>query len=262
MTKQRWFEILESTDRPDQISRKFNAFIFALILLNVLAVAIETIEPVREQYETFFQGFELFSVVVFLIEYLSRLWVADLKPQFQTTRYPRLAYAFTPLAIVDLLAILPFFLTGLTIELRLLRVFRLFRLVRVMKIDRYSNAIRTLGAVFKSRKEELIVSLSIVLVVLLLASSLMYVVESEAQPEAFANIPEAMWWGATMLTTTGYGDVYPVTSLGKFLGAIISIFCLGVFALPAGIIAGGFAEEIRKRQAKALCPRCGRELKS
>ena len=139
---------------------------------------------------------------------------------------------------------LPFIMS---IDGRILRLLRLFRLVRIFKMGRYSTAFRMIANVLNRRKEELLVTLTIVLLVLVLASSLMYYVEHEVQPEAFSSIPATMWWGVATLTTVGYGDVYPITSIGRVLGAFIAIMGVGIFALPAGIIASGFEAEIRKK---------------
>jgi voltage-gated potassium channel len=133
----------------------------------------------------------------------------------------------------------------------------------MFKIARYSRALRILGSVLKAKKEELIIAVFIIIVSLILASSLMYFVESKAQPASFSNIPQAMWWGIATLTTVGYGDVYPVTYIGKFLGAIVSLLGIGMFALPTGIISSGFAEEIRGREgAVKICPYCGKAIQT
>jgi voltage-gated potassium channel len=149
----------------------------------------------------------------------------------------------------------------LPFDLRFLRVLRLFRLARVLKLGRYSEALRTLSRVLRSRKEELAVTASAVVMVLVISSSLMYYVEHGAQPKAFPNIPAAMWWGVVTLTTVGYGDIYPVTVLGKIAGAIIALSGIGLFALPAGILAGGFAQELQQRGKKVVhCPHCGKPI--
>ena len=255
-------QILEAPDQETTLSRLVNGFILTLILLSVFVVILATVGPLRERFATFFFAFEVVTVVVFSLEYLARLWIADITPEFEESRYPRLAYAFSFGGIVDLLAILPFYLPlVLPMDLRFIRILRLFRLVRAMKLGRYSDAIDTMVRVVKSRKEELVVSVSIVLVLLLFASTIMYALEAQAQPEAFSSIPEAMWWGVATLTTVGYGDVYPITPLGRFFGALIAIFCLGLFALPAGIIAGGFTEELQNKE-KPTCPHCGKEIES
>lgn len=166
------------------------------------------------------------------------------------------------MAIVDFLAILPFFLPVFGLDMRMLRILRLFRLIRLFKIARYVKAIGLIADVFKQKKEELILSLVFTFFLLLLTSSVMYYVENNAQPDSFASIPQTMWWGISTLTTVGYGDVYPVTTLGKFFGGIISVLGIGLFALPTGILASGFASALEKSNVTDkndgnFCPHCG-----
>ena len=129
-------------------------------------------------------------------------------------------------------------------------------------MGRYSESIKLFGKVLRAKKEELLIVVFAVFILLTISSSLLYYVEHEAQPEMFSNIPAAMWWGVATLTTVGYGDIYPITPAGKFLGAIISLLGIGLFALPAGILSSGFIEEIRRRKNKIRkCPHCGAKLK-
>lgn len=171
-------------------------------------------------------------------------------------------YILTPLALVDLVAILPFYVPMLVhLDLRTVRAIRLLRVFRLFKMGRYSESVRTLGRVFRAKKEELIVTTFMVFLLLEVASTLIFFAENEAQPEAFSSVPAAMWWGVTTLTTVGYGDVYPITLLGKVLGAIVAILGIGMFALPAGILGSGFVEEIqRTRRTVRLCPHCGQPI--
>ena len=163
------------------------------------------------------------------------------------------------MALIDLLAILPFFLTFISLDLRFIRTLRLFRLFRVFKFVRYSNSLRLFGKVIKHKKEELIVTATIMFVLVILTSSFIYLAEHEAQPDKFTDIPSSMWWAIVTLTTVGYGDVFPVTPLGKIFAAIIAILGIGMFALPTGILGASFVEEIDKMKAKekASCPHCG-----
>ena len=211
----------------------------------------------RLQYEQQFKIFETFSVVIFTIEYLLRLWTANIDPRFTKPFTGNLKFALTPFAIIDLLAILPFYLPFFGIDLRLIRMIRIFRLFRIFKIARYIKALTLIKNVFYKKKEELVISLVFTLFLLLIASTLMYYIENEAQPEHFSSIPETMWWGIATLTTVGYGDVYPITSMGKILGGVIAIIGIGLFALPTGILASGFSEELSHRKLKVdHCPNC------
>ena len=233
-----------------------------MISLNVIAVVLETVESISSQYVSIFRAFEIFSVVIFTIEYLLRIWTCTNDERYQRPISGRVRFALTPLVIVDLLAILPFYLPMcIALDLRFIRAIRLFRIFRMFKMGRYSESLRTLGRVAKSKKEDLLITVFLVGFLLIVASSLMYFVEKDAQPEAFSSIPATMWWGMATLTTVGYGDIYPVTIAGKILGAVISVLGIGMFALPTGILASGFSEEIQQRRRKPQsCPHCGKDV--
>jgi voltage-gated potassium channel len=234
----------EDTDLP---SRTFEIGIMTLIALNVVAVVLETVDAVGVPYRAWFYGFEVFSVAVFTLEYVLRLWSCTSVHRYRHAVLGRLRFAVTPMAIVDLAAILPFYIPALVgLDLRFLRA---FRLLRVFKLARYSQSLRTLGAAVRAKKEQLGVALFVVFILLVVSASAMYCVEHEAQPEAFSSIPAAMWWAVATLTTVGYGDLYPVTVAGRCIGAVIALLGIATFALPAGIIAGGFTEELHRRAA-------------
>jgi len=253
--------ILAVSKKNGDASWYFDVFIVTLIVLNVLALILESIAPLRENYQNLFNTFELFSVVIFTIEYILRLWTANLYPEFKKPILGNIKYAFTPLSLIDFLAILPFYLPFLGVDLRLLRILRVFRVFRLFKIARYVSALSLINRVIKNKKEELTISLLLTLFLLLISSTLMYYVENEAQPDHFSSIPETMWWGIATLTTVGYGDIYPVTGLGKFTGGIISIIGIGLFALPTGILASGFSEELSKKKMNTEnCPTCGKSI--
>ena len=244
--KERVFEVLEIGYKDDRLSKQFDIFIMTMILLNVAAVMMETVESIHSRIPNVFVYFEYFSVFIFSVEYLGRVWTCTFHEKYKHPFWGRIKFIFSFMAIIDLLAIMPFYLPlFLAVDGRVLRVLRLFRIVRIFKMGRYSTAFQMIVKVVTKRREELLVTLTIVFVMLILASSLMYYVENEAQPEAFKSIPETMWWGAATLTTVGYGDMYPITPLGKLLGAFIAILGVGIFALPAGIIAAGFEQEIK-----------------
>ncbi len=246
--KRQVFEVLEKGQGNDYWSRRFDIFIMTMILLNVAAVIMETVESIHDGYIEVFDYFEYLSVFVFSIEYVGRVWTCTYLENYKHPFWGRIKFIFSFMAIIDLLAIMPFYLPlFFSIDGRVLRVLRLFRIIRIFKMGRYSTAFNMIVRVITKRREELLVTLTIVFVMLILASSLMYYVENEAQPEAFRSIPETMWWGVATLTTVGYGDVYPITPLGKLLGAFIAILGVGIFALPAGIIASGFDSEIKQR---------------
>ncbi len=257
----RVFSILELTDPSDKTARCVSVFINALIFLNVIAVIVETSPTVSQGYSKVFYLFEVFSVVVFSLEYLLRLLTCTASSAYSHPVWGRIRFAISPMAIVDLLAVLPFYLPLVfAFDLRVLRALRLLRLFRVLKLGRYSDSFRVLGAVVRNKREELLICAFTVLILLVVASSLMYHVERDVQPDVFSSIPAAMWWAVATLTTVGYGDVYPVTALGKIMASMIAFLGVGMFALPAGILASGFAEAISKRRKTTTCPHCGRVL--
>lgn len=261
--KKRIHKILAVSTQKGDLSWYFDIFIISLIILNVLAIILESVESLRVAYKVYFILFERVSVAVFTVEYLLRIWTADLIPRYKEPVSGRIKYMLSPLAVIDFLAILPFYLPYIGVDLRLLRALRIFRIFRLFKIARYVEALTFINAVFKKKKEELIISLIFVMILLLLSSTLMYYVENEAQPDQFSSIPETMWWGIATLTTVGYGDMYPITPLGHFLGGIIAIIGIGLFALPTGILASGFSEEITQRnRSEDQCPTCGQEIKA
>jgi len=248
--KQKILRTLDKADDKDILSKRFDQFIMALILLNVAAVIIETVDSIQSNYKLVFEYFEIFSVIVFSIEYLIRVWACTAIEKYKHPVWGRLKYMISVEAIIDLLAILPFYLPYLInhADGRIIRVLRLFRLFRIFKMGRYSLAFSLITTVIKKRREELVVTLTLLLILLIFASTLMYYIEYEPDKAGFQSIPETMWWGVATLTTVGYGDVYPITALGKLLGAVIAILGVGLFALPAGIIAGGFESELRGKK--------------
>ena len=255
--------ILTVSKKPGDLSWYFDVFIITLIVLNVIAIVLESVEPLRQAFQIQFFYFEVFSVIVFTAEYILRVWTANLIPQFNQPVKGNIRYALTPLAIIDLLAFLPFYLPFVGVDLRLLRILRIFRIFRLFKIGRYIEALSFITRVFKKKKEELVISLIFTVLLLLIASTFMYYVENEAQPENFSSIPETMWWGIATLTTVGYGDIYPITPFGKFLGGVIAVIGIGLFALPTGILASGFSDEIsRRKNQEGCCPVCGQPMKA
>ena len=257
---QRAYEILEGTTN-DKVAKSFQIFIVVLITANVVMVIVETEEVITNPYGFLFNPFEIFSVIIFTIEYAGRLIVCTQNPKYANKKYARLRYAVSPMMLVDLAAILPFFLPFVVADIRFVRVIRLFRLFRLFKLARYSESLQTLGNVFKAKAGDLAVAFFVLFIVWIFASSLMYFAEHEAQPEAFGSIPSSMWWGIITLTTIGYGDTYPVTPAGKMIGTGVAVLGIAVYAIPAGIMASAFTEELRKqRQKKRTCPHCGKEI--
>lgn len=244
--RRRVYEIIEVGRGDGRASICFDTAIIALILLNVLAFCLETVPSIEARWGHWLHLFELFSVVVFTIEYGLRLWTAVEVPML--SRLPswqaRLKYARRPILIVDLLAVLPFYLGSLLgIDLRVLRV---FRLLRFLKLTRYSPAIHTLLRVLANEQRSLAGAFVLLLAALLVFSTGMYYIEGRVQPEKFGSVPDAAYWAMTTLTTVGYGDVTPVTPLGKLWASLTMLCGLCILALPVAIIASGFSTEVNR----------------
>lgn len=242
------FKLVEPSDTKSDPNFYFDIFIVSLILLNVIAIILASDQAIGDKYSSFFYYFEVFSVTVFSIEYILRVWTCVEIDTYKNPISGRIKFMFTPMAIIDLLAVLPFYLPFVGIDLRFLRILRIFRIFRIFKLARYSRAFRLIKNVLNGKKEELFITLAFIIIVLVIISTLMFYAERDAQPIAFSSIPKALWWGVTTLTTIGYGDIIPVTTMGKILGGIISLLGIGLIALPSGIIAAGYTEEVYRRK--------------
>jgi voltage-gated potassium channel len=245
--RRRIFETIEIGHGESRASRIFDTTIVTLILLNIAAFVAETVPWLSAAHGPYFAAFEIFSVVVFSLEYGLRLWTAVEVPFLK--RLPpwkaRLKLALRPALLIDLIAILPFFLgMFLSIDLRVLRA---LRLLRFFKLSRYSPAMHTLLRVLANERRALIGAGLLLLTVVLFASTGIYYIEGSAQPDKFGSVPDAAWWAIATLTTVGYGDVAPITPFGRLFGAIVMVTGLCVLALPVAIISAGFAQELGRR---------------
>ena len=248
--RNRVWTLLEPANETDKASKITDIFLVTLIFFNILMVILETVENLYINYKTFFRYFELFSVTVFSIEYIGRLWsCVENKKKNQSDSKARVEYIFSFSAIIDAIAILPSLLAFLfpTVDLRFVRA---LRIIRLLKFSRYSNSINTLLVVLWDQRKSFGAAFFILFIILIISSSGMYLVEKDIQPEKFGSIPQSMWWSIVTLTTVGYGDVYPVTSMGKFFGSIIIILGIGTVALPSGILASAFTEHTKRNQKK------------
>lgn len=256
------WEILDFTRKDDRASRRFATVMLALIFLNVIAVVAGSVRSVEARWGGFLHAFEVVSVVVFTIEYLGRLWACTADERFHRGVAGRVRFAFQGMSMVDLLSILPFYLPFVHADLRSLRALRLLRLFRIAKILRYYSRLNLIRRVFDAKKEELIITSILIVLLLVVSSSVLFYCENPVQPDVFSSIPATMWWAVTTFTTVGYGDIYPVTLLGKLFAGIVAILGIGMFALPTGILSAGFVEEVQRAKASGrACPHCGREMK-
>ncbi|MCT8088476.1 ion transporter [Acinetobacter sp. C_4_1] len=237
---------LHNEDYETKFSRAINYFLILLILGNAAAVLLESVNDLYQSYTAFFDFFEYFSIFIFSLEYLLRFWsVAEVNP-FYSAWKNRLNWVKSGAAIIDLLAILPAYINfWVPIDLRFLRI---LRLIRLLKLTRYFVSLQILLRVIEREKGSFQAVIFILGIMIMMAAASIYVVESKAQPEVFTSIPASMWWAVVTLTTVGYGDVTPITPLGRFFGAIITILGVGLAALPAGILATGLTHELEQRK--------------
>jgi len=260
--KRQIYYILETGGPENLASRIFSAFLITLIALNVVALLLETVPQIHAAAPWAFLWFEAISVAIFLLEYLLRLWCCTESPQYAHPLWGRLRYAVSPLAVMDLLAILPFLAPAAgvrSVDLRFLRAVRL--LARVGRMTRYYSGTRVLARVIRRKQSELATLLLTILVLLVLNSSMMYLAEHAAQPDKFSSIPAAMWWGIVTMTTVGYGDVVPTTGLGRLVAGLTAILGIATFALPTTILVAGFLEETKMEAVTpTVCPHCGKEI--
>jgi voltage-gated potassium channel len=263
MTIHKIYRLVEKGSHGSKVNLIFDYSIMSLIILNVGALILETIPEIKESYGLSLRSFEIFSVAIFSIEYLLRIYVSSLTYPSSNRIKSALKFIFSFYGLVDLLAIVPFYLPFLIkIDLRFLRILRLMRFLRILKINRYNSSLSLIFSVIREKKSELTITGFVALLILFTSSFLMYYVEGEAQPDKFPNILSCFWWAIATLTTVGYGDVYPITGLGKFLSGIIAILGIGLVALPTGLVSAGFMDKIgkSKNESSSKCPHCGKNI--
>ena len=214
-----------------------------IILLSVLTLVLETEPTLSQPFQQYFAQAETIFLMIFSCEYIARLLLAGVRPEYQGLK-GRLKYMVSPFALIDLVAILPSLVAGLLPDLMLIRLVRLVRMMRIAKLVKSNRALMAFFLACRASGSQLSASLMATLLMLFVGAVLLYVAESEAQPEAFGSIPRAMWWAMATLTTVGYGDTYPVTVLGKLLASMVAILGISVVALPAGIIAANFSKQL------------------
>lgn len=242
--------ILEPAKLGDRTSKIWDLSLFGLVVLNLIAVALESVPNLQKNYGTWFYNFEIFSVIVFTVEYVSRVWSAPAKRDHErkeTSSKARFRYIFSFYGLIDLVAILPFYIQAFFPGLDL-RVLRALRLLRILKLNHYNSALDDLFGAIIEEKKSFLTTLYIFSVAFVLSSSLIYYAEHKVQPEAFRSIPDAMYWSIITLTTVGYGDVSPITVFGKSIAAITAIFGVVVVALLTGIVANSFNAQMARRK--------------
>ena len=249
ISQKRIFEIIEKGEAEDRASRLCDLFLFGLIILNLVAVCLETVGSLYTQYKAVFSIIEFVSVTIFSIEYVLRIWscAASSEGKHSGASAKRIAYIFSFTGIIDLLAILPsiipLFFGG--VDLRWLRILRLMRL---LKFSHYSSALEDLISAVRHESRSFVATLYLLVLALLISSALIYVAEHDVQPEHFGSIPQSMWWTVVTLTTVGYGDIVPFTVAGKLIATLTALMGVCVVALLTGIVATGFTHQVAMRR--------------
>jgi voltage-gated potassium channel len=251
------FELIEGTELKN--SKRIDTFLLILISLNVLLVIIDSYGNIRLKYNYVITIFETISVIIFTVEYILRMICSPYRYSDTYNKTKILRYIITPMAIIDLLAILPFYLPLVFVfDFRIFRFLRIFRLLRVLKIGRYSKALDLIIRVFKKKKAELLLSSFILVVLIFFAGSLMYFAENSAQPEDFSNIIDSVKWAINTMVFLGYDNVVPLSPIGNILGMIIVVLGLGWLTLPISALSSGFIEQLENGNKK--CPHCGKDI--
>lgn len=263
LTRSRIYALLHPLYSGSHTGRIVEIILMMLIVVNIVALILESVQELNARYGRTFWIIEVVSVAIFTIEYILRVWSAPENPKFAKPGTGRIKYMLSTTAMIDLLAILPFYLAYLPIDMRFIRIVRLFRLFRLLKIARYLKALKLIQDVLREKKEQIYLSIMFIGFLLIIVSTIMFYVENKAQPDAFSSIPASMWWGIETLTTVGYGDMLPITPFGRVLGGIISVLGIGLFALPAGILSSGLTEHLQNNERKhhtKKCPHCGGDI--
>lgn len=242
------YKTISQKPAQTKISKVFHFCMVSLIILNVLGVMLETVSGIVATYRFYVNLFEHISVFIFTLEYFSRLWCCNINPKYQN----RFKYAITPLAIIDLLAILPFYLgMFLPEDYLIFKILRVMRIFRLFKLGHYSDAYYTIIKVFYKKAELIFTSLTFIFSLQIVFASLIYLAEHQVPDTNFTSIPSALYWSIITMTTVGYGDIYPTTCLGRIVAGFTAVSGVILFSLPTAILASGFFEEIKnKEQAK------------
>lgn len=263
------FNILHSEKNQNKAAKIFDLFIIGLIIINLIMVIADTF-TLPDKLSNIMSYLETFSVIIFSIEYILRVWTADLVYPDSKPAKARIKYILSFMALIDLVAILPFYIPFLIkIDLRALRALRTVRLLRIFKMNRYTKALSTIADVFRRKASQLQSSVFVVSLLMIISSVLMYQAEHSAQPGVFKNAFSGIWWAVATFTTVGYGDIYPVTVTGKILSAIIAMLGIALVAVPTGIITAGFMEQMKEKDKSEeddvenfkFCPHCGKRIK-
>lgn len=250
------FHVIDDHKSKKFLNKIFHGVLFSLIIISTTNLVLESIDAFQYKYWKITFYLEVFTIVFFTLEYILRLYTCVEITKFNSPIMGRLKYAIEPLMIIDLLSILPMYFFLATNNTSSFYVFGVFRILRLFKAIRYINAFRIIGQVFYIKREQLLISFTFIFFTFVFYSFLIFVAESNAQPKVFKNIPSAMWYTISTITTVGYGDIVAITPFGKIVSGIMGISGWLLFAIPTSILTSGFLK-INIHEKKDFCPNCG-----
>ena len=239
------FAMLEPTGHSGRLHTYIDNFIVFWIALSITCVVFETVASVHALFATEFMVIDVIAFTIFSIEYVARVYSAPENPKYKHLRMPHWAHVRTGQAIIDLLTILPFILESLLSQHLDLRFLRVFRLMRMLKLTRYTSAMETLYKVVLREWQIIFASVFVMMLLVVLTASLGYLFEHPAQPDKFENIPQSIYWAVVTLASVGYGDISPITPMGRALTVVLALLGIGIFAIPAGLLASAFTDQLR-----------------
>ena len=248
MDRRRIFTIIQVGNLSDFPSRAYDISLVIAVAVNIFIAIFDTFEQAAP-YEGIIWAVECVTVVFFAIDYILRIWTADYLYENMSPGKARLKFIFSWAGLVDLLSCLPFLVSS---GGGALRMFRIIRILRVFRIHHYADPLRVIGDVIRKKQGQLLSSIFIVFILMIASSLMMYNLEHDAQPEAFANAFSGFWWAANTLLTVGYGDIVPVTLAGKICGTLLTFLGVGIVAIPTGILSAGFMEQVSIVREKAV----------
>lgn len=258
--RKRLWEIVEAGRKGDSASLIFDVAILTLICFATAAVVMESVAEYGARFRAGFDSFEKLTIVVFSIEYVLRIWSCVEEPKYRHPVFGRIKFAFSPMQLIDGIAIVPFYLTTVGFDFRAIRLLRLVRILRLARLTRYWRSLQMIIRVFHRSASDLLVSVTAIFMLLVIASTLVYAAENAAQPEVFSSIPASMWWGVETITTVGYGEIVPQTTVGKLIASFVSLLGIGLVALPTAILGSAFVFELEQNRKVRTCPHCDQPI--
>jgi voltage-gated potassium channel len=271
---------MEVDSIEDKQGGYYEILMMGLIFANALAMIVDTVPSIKLNYDWFLMPFEQISIIIFSAEYILLLWVCTENPEYRDPVHGRIRYAMTPVALINLLSVMPAFIPVLQpYDLRALRMFRLFRFFRILKLTKYSDSLKTLFRALDAKKEQLFMTLVIIVLLVVMTSVFLFYAENGTNESAvFDDLPSTIWWGLITLNPMSNEEGYPVTVAGKLISAGMALLEIGIFAIPAGIMASAFEEEYKEKEKEqegqrtvcetesgrndgpTVCPHCGKRV--